>query len=130
MMNSTNNKKEKNWTMIGCAGLAICVVAYSLACMKVADITEDYRNEQIAKYAEINSSLKRNECERPIAAYMNQLKRSGISADFRNEIDMVDTATRDRCLKAEITISENKDKMKNAVHLKPSFSYITQNFFG
>lgn len=129
-MTKTENKKEKNWTMIGCAGLAICVVAYSLASMKVADITEDYRNEQIAQYAEINSKLQKNECDRPIAAYLNELKRSGVSADFRNEIDMVDVATRERCLKAEITISENKDKMKNAVHLKPSFSYITQHFFG
>ena len=128
-MTKTENKKEKNWTMIGCAGLAICVVAYSLASMKVSDITVDYRNEQIAKYAEINSSLMKNECDRPIAAYMNQLKRSGISADFRNEIDMVDTATRERCLKAQTTISENKDKMKNAVHLKASFSYIAENFF-
>ncbi len=129
-MTKTKNKKEKNWTMIGCAGLAICVVVYSLASMKVADITEDYRNEQIAQYAEINSKLQKNECDRPIAAYLNELKRSGVSADFRNEIDMVDVATRERCLKAEITISENKDKMKNAVHLKPSFSYITQHFFG
>lgn len=129
-MNNTNNKKDTNWTMIGCAGLAVCVVAYSLATMKVAEITEGFRNETIAKYAEINSSLKKSECERPIAAYMSQLQRNGISADFRNEIDIVDTATRERCLKAENTISENKDKMKNAIHLKPSFSYITQHFFG
>lgn len=129
-MNNTNNKKEKNWTMIGCAALAICLVSYSLGRLKVAEITADYRYREIAKYAEINSSLRKSECDRPIAAYMNQLKRSGISADFRNEIDMVDTVTRERCLKAQITISENKDKMKNAVHLKPSFSYITQHFFG
>lgn len=129
-MNKSPNKNEKNWTMIGCAGLTVCVMAYAFGTMRVAEITEEYRIDTIAKYAEVNSHLKITECDRPIAAYMNQLKRSGISADFRNEIDMVDTATRDRCLKAEMTISGNKEKMKNAVHLKPSFSYITQHFFG
>lgn len=58
-MNNTNNNKDKNWTAIGCASLVVCVIGYALGTMKVAEITEDYRNEQIAHYAEMNSKLKK-----------------------------------------------------------------------
>lgn len=128
-MTTTEKKKDKDWTLIGCAGLVVIVTAYSLVTTRVASITEEYRRTYIVHQMNENDKLKKNECEIPVADYISVLKRDGISSDGKDEMDMVDDATRDRCFKAQTTISNNRDMMKNAKYLKPSFSHVEENFF-
>lgn len=128
-MNNNKNTNEKNWTWIGCVGLVAVVAAYSLTTIRIASITEDYRNTLIAQYMHTNDILKKKECDLPVSAYISYIKRTGITTDGRNEIDMVDTVTRERCEAAQAKISENKDKMKKVIHVKPTFSHIAENFF-
>lgn len=129
-MTNIKHIKERNWTLIGCSGLVVCVTAYALISMKVSSITEKYRIDVIANYAEINAKLQKTECDMPIAAYMSHVRRNGFLPSNKKEIEIVDTATRERCSKAETTISENKEKMKKAIYLKPTFSQITQHILG
>ena len=128
-MTTTEKKKDKDWTLIGCVGLVVIVTAYSLVTTRVASITEEYRRTYIVQQMNENDKLKKNECEIPVADYISVLKRDGITSDGKDEVDMVDNATRERCLIARTTISNNRDKMKNAKYLKPSFSHVAENFF-
>lgn len=128
-MNNHKNTNEKNWTLIGCVGLVAVVAAYSLTTIRIASITAEYRISLIAQYMQTNDMLKKKECDLPVAAYISYIKRDGITTDGRNEIDMVDTATRERCENAQAKISENKDKMKKVIYVKPTFSHIAENLF-
>lgn len=126
-MTNTENKKDTNWTMIGCAGLATLLIGFYVVTMKVSKITEQYRYEYIAQFMNQNDALINKECNLPIAAYISQIKRNGVTTDGRNEIDMVDAPTRDRCVKAQFVVANNKEKMKKAKYVKAPFSYITEN---
>ena len=46
----TNKKhiKERNWTLIGCSALAVCVTTYALISIKISSVTEKYRIDVIA----------------------------------------------------------------------------------
>ena len=129
-MTNIKHTKERNWTLIGCCALAVCLTTYALISIKISSVTEKYRIDVIANYAEINANLQKTECDMPIAAYMSHAKRNGFLPSNKKEIELVDTATRERCSNAEKTISENKEKMKKAIYLRPSFSHITQNILG
>jgi len=129
-MTNIKHTKERNWTLIGCCALAVCLTTYALISIKISSVTEKYRIDVIANYAEINANLQKTECDMPIAAYMSHAKRNGFLPSNKKEIELVDTATRERCSNAEKTISENKEKMKKAIYLKPSFSHITQHILG
>lgn len=128
-MTTKENNNERNWTLIGCTGLAIIVGAYSFTTIKVASITEQYRNEQIAKYMDVNDTLKKKECDEPIKNAVSEMRTRGINVEGRNEMAVVSPAIQNRCLTAQATIENNNDKMKKAITIKPPFSYVKEKFF-
>jgi hypothetical protein len=127
---TTNNKAEKNWTLIGCTALTTALLAFVGISSRVTTITEQYRNELLVSYMHEDDQLRVNDCERPIANAIADAAYRGKSTRLDDQTEYLDDYAKAKCLAARRVIDENEEKRRKLPITPVPTAYITKHFFG